>query len=38
MSEEKQVIASVVAADETMSGSEKPVDADELRLAQMGNY
>jgi hypothetical protein len=38
MSEEKQVIASIVAADETMSGGEKPVDADELRLAQMGNY
>ncbi|OBT83148.1 hypothetical protein VE02_07242 [Pseudogymnoascus sp. 03VT05] len=37
MSEEKQVIASIVAADQTMSGGEKPVDADELRLAQMGH-
>jgi hypothetical protein len=36
MSEEKQGIASVVAADESVSVGEKPVDADELRLAQMG--
>lgn len=38
MSEDKQGIASTVAADETVRGSEKPVDADELRLAQMGIY
>ncbi|KFY47435.1 hypothetical protein V496_10670 [Pseudogymnoascus sp. VKM F-4515 (FW-2607)] len=37
MSEEKQGIASTVAADETVGGGEKPVDADELRLAQMGH-
>lgn len=36
MSEEKQGVTSIVAADETVGSGEKPVDTDELRLAQMG--